>query len=193
MIKDRPEWLDNCEKAFDSIVNFQQSWDQGVWREITNETACGTALCFAGWGVANTNLRPLVSPGEDPDGDTDLFYIPKSNPLYSKAEPEGRFKVMSVPDIAAHLFDIYGHGPNQGVFSANNSLADIRRYIDDARKASGLGERNFAKEPVQVQSLRGISAEDRAAIRKLVKDFNARAIQGHIWVDVGPEALLKRN
>lgn len=48
------------ESAFDLIVNYEDAWRQDRWRDGSKTSACGTAMCFAGWAVADSPYKPVV-------------------------------------------------------------------------------------------------------------------------------------
>lgn len=60
MTTDHTEAIARMEHAFNLIVNYEFAWDQDFWRTGDQETACGTALCFAGWATAAADYKPVV-------------------------------------------------------------------------------------------------------------------------------------
>lgn len=97
--------------VLEHIETHREEWDQSEWLRVRGNESnewCGTTGCFAGWAVA------LSTPANQ---------WPPST--------------MYVRRDAARLLGITDE-ESLRLFSGANSLEDIKRYLQDFRKARGL-------------------------------------------------------
>lgn len=98
-------------------------WDQSTWVSVPSEesSACGTALCFAGWAIWLEGYKiPLAQPGgsalANASGD-----VVRGDEIAFKAQ-----MVLGLDYEWARL-----------LFSSQNDLEDLRRYVDEIVADSG--------------------------------------------------------
>ncbi|MEU9837017.1 hypothetical protein AB0D67_36235 [Streptosporangium sp. NPDC048047] len=107
------------ERVYAHIVANPEEWNQRYWH-------CGTSMCFAGHTVAMYGTANWSAPG-DPGCDT--FVALSTDDEDDLFIDEGE-RVIYVADRARHILGIT-EDEAAVLFHQNNTLADIRRIIDD--------------------------------------------------------------
>jgi hypothetical protein len=88
-------------------------WDQTVYRR--KDPQCGTAMCFAGWTVALSDI---------PMDDGDVFTIWTTG-------PDGKRHQDNIPDAAARLLGLADHDQYASImFAAGNTREQLGRYVE---------------------------------------------------------------
>lgn len=135
------EAIANMERAFDLIVNYEFAWDQDHWRMATQETACGTALCFAGWATS-AKYEPLISQPrqlaeqvggwntmEDEVSESLWSYIvvPEGDPFY---DPRG--------SRVDYILDNWTFGPTQAALREKLAGKGVAQVIEVSALANKI-------------------------------------------------------
>lgn len=182
----------NMERAFDLIVNYEFAWDQDHWRIATNETACGTALCFAGWATSAL-YEPLISQPrelaekvggwatmEDEVSESLWSYIvvPEGDPLHDPASTstvDYMVSNWSYGMTQAELKEKYtGRGTGQviEVSALANKLLDVRRSANP----EGILSATVFDGGNSLDTIRGFIDSARAEAGMTERDFNAEPV-----------------
>jgi hypothetical protein len=128
------------EKVYTFIEAHQDRWDQSVWRELNDYDGpaadvstdrCKTAMCFAGWAVELDGCRWLErTPGEHGD----LLLARKSDSADEVFFIGG--KPLTTALRRARQILGLSHQQAGNLFSGDNSLKDIRAFIDALKAES---------------------------------------------------------
>jgi len=100
-------------ETMDAVLAHQDQWDQAYW---IRETECGTSYCFAGWVAALDGYTQTV----------------RSSDLARRKALAGNASGETVV-IRDHASERLGLTDEQAydLFSAGNTLADLKRIVDD--------------------------------------------------------------
>lgn len=192
----------------------QETWRTGSETSSCGTALCFAGWAAAAYGYRPLIADP-VSYVNDHGGDYDdeeitLVSIPESkappniyrvNPatFFDRDDPVGEKVVKSVPkghvvtnipSLADAILNVATRqNPdgtlNYSVFDSNNSLAEIRGYIDQARENDDLPPRDFTTHPVTVRIGKDIAEKYHARINRRAAAFNKRAVKGEIRTSDG--------
>lgn len=173
-----------AEDVFNHIVNFEDAWNQDWWRVEDDESACGTAMCAAGWaGVivpAITYRFALQDISEDADrSERDKLLELVDAP--AAARRRGLTGPIRIEQAATEYLgvDMGQKSLNFEFFTGGNSLLELRDYIDQARCALGGEGRDFKAEPVPVLK----TGKGSKPVKDRVRRFNQRARDGIVAIE----------
>lgn len=127
-----------------------KAWDQNVWRQIVakedrGESACGTAMCFAGWAVAlDPATKWVVTPS--------MIKSNRINPAYDGYEdyvwalpgeaPEGYINARGIISVGTRAKAVLGISDEEAghLFEGDNSITLLEAYVEALKKGRPLGE-----------------------------------------------------
>lgn len=132
--------LDLLDAAITQIEQHPETWDQGRWR-------CKSGMCLGGWMCDLTGGRWLTGAGEDgraylvPEPGEEQWDIIVVGPGI-KGVPAG-VRAERLLGFGASMYKALGNpDDDRDLFSAYNTLADIKAMRDDLRAhaAAAAGE-----------------------------------------------------